>query len=110
MASFQEFFTKLAPVTKRLQLDPYFKDQTTSLGVYFEPIKKKKFEKIFLVNAFANGLISVLLKLCNLTLKNYNLNSNGLAQEINLTVLMQKIAGLKTRIFRRVPTTRKLHR
>ena len=60
--SFQEFFTKFAPVTKRLQLDPYFKDQTTSLGVYFEPIKKKKFEKIFLVNAFANGLISVLLK------------------------------------------------
>ena len=59
--SFQEFFTKFAPVTKRLQLDPYFKDQTTSLGVYFEPIKKKKFEKIFLVNAFANGLISVLL-------------------------------------------------
>ena len=62
MTSFQEFFTKLAPVTKRLQLDPYFKDQTTSLGVHFEPIKKKKFEKIFLVNAFANGLISVLLK------------------------------------------------
>ena len=61
MTSFQEFFTKLAPVTKRLQLDPYFKDQTTSLGVYFEPIKKKKFEKFFLVNAFANGLISVLL-------------------------------------------------
>ena len=61
--SFQEFFTKFAPVTKRLQLDPYFKDQTTSLGVYFEPIKKKKFEKIFLVNAFANGLISVLLNI-----------------------------------------------
>ena len=61
MTGFQAFFTKLAPVTKRLQLDPYFKDQTTSLGVYFEPIKKKKFEKFFLVNAFANGLISVLL-------------------------------------------------
>ena len=70
MTSFQEFFTKFAPVTKRLQLDPYFKDQTTSLGVYFEPIKKKKFEKFFLVNAFANGLISVLLKsmkFCKLT-------------------------------------------
>ena len=62
MTSFQEFFTKFTPVTKRLQLDPYFKDQTTSLGVYFEPIKKKKFEKFFLVNAFANGLISVLLR------------------------------------------------
>ena len=62
MTDFRAFFTKLAPVTKRLQLDPYYKGQTTSLGVYFDTMNKTENVKKILVKLFATGVISILLK------------------------------------------------
>ena len=61
MTDFRAFFTKLAPVTKRLQLDPYYKGQTTSLGVYFDTMNKTENVKKILVKLFATGVISILL-------------------------------------------------
>ena len=65
MTDFRAFFTKLAPVTKRLQLDPYYKGQTTSLGVYFDTMNKTENVKKILVKLFATGVISILLRFSN---------------------------------------------